>query len=179
MSFKIENCSFAFKCPQEWDKLSPTSKINIKHCEECKRDVYMITSQEEHDRHARLNNCVAIIDSSIAIPGVAPTPFEQKIKNDRSRYKHLEMFRMLKALGYSEDDSSIINHDDYMREAKNLVQLGKKRGYLTYGEIHSIIVENDMAGDNLYDLVNACNDCGFYLYEQTPASLGSLNIFFR
>jgi uncharacterized protein (TIGR02996 family) len=63
---KVEFCvSFAYRCPQRWDTLLPTEDSAIRHCQECKRDVYYCRSSEEAQRRADACECVAI-DSRLA-----------------------------------------------------------------------------------------------------------------
>src|SRR5580765_1048184 len=47
--FSIENCSdvFAKVCPLSWDKLEPTGDSHVRHCDTCKKDVYLCRSQGE------------------------------------------------------------------------------------------------------------------------------------
>lgn len=57
---------FKYKCPQEWDLLTPTADDNIRHCQKCNHSVYFCTTDEETLAHARAGHCIAreIPDSS-------------------------------------------------------------------------------------------------------------------
>ena len=56
---KIRNCEFAFKCPNDWDRLEPTDKQNTRHCSECRTTVYYCSDDREFIEHAILGHCVA------------------------------------------------------------------------------------------------------------------------
>jgi hypothetical protein len=53
-------CQFTFKCPQIWDRLTLTGKEGIRHCSACDRDVYLVVSEEDLQRHAEARHCVAV-----------------------------------------------------------------------------------------------------------------------
>ncbi len=59
-TFSIRNCKLGYECKQRWDLLSTTSDLNIKHCNECKTDVYMIQNDAELMNAIKNNHCVAI-----------------------------------------------------------------------------------------------------------------------
>lgn len=175
MESGIKNCSFSFRCTQEWEKLSPTKNVNIKFCDVCKSNVYMATTQEELEKHSKLKRCIAIIDWQKIMFSNQPTPFAQRIKGARTRYRHLELNRFMQSLGYNEDDLDSLDSGNYIKKAKEIIKLGQGRGYLLYREIEPLMMGKKLEGKDLYDIVEACNDCGIILYQQTPTTLGSLN----
>ena len=56
----IRNCSFGFKCNQKWEDLSKRKEKNIKYCQECEKEVYLIETNTELMHAIKFNNCVAI-----------------------------------------------------------------------------------------------------------------------
>jgi hypothetical protein len=59
---ELWNCPklLAFKCPQEWELLTPTDSPNVRLCDTCKRDVHRCATAKEFIHHGRLGHCVAI-----------------------------------------------------------------------------------------------------------------------
>ncbi len=57
---RIKNCYFSYKCPLEWDNLNFTDDTDIKYCEECKKNVYRVYSEEEFHEMADNQRCVYI-----------------------------------------------------------------------------------------------------------------------
>ena len=53
-------CEFRFKCPQVWDRLRPTAVQEVRHCPECRRDVYLALTDEDLRRHRDKGRCVAV-----------------------------------------------------------------------------------------------------------------------
>jgi hypothetical protein len=56
----IRNCSFGFKCNQKWSSLLKRKEKNIKYCNECEKEVYLIKTNEELSHAIKFNHCVAI-----------------------------------------------------------------------------------------------------------------------
>jgi hypothetical protein len=54
----IRNCSWGYSCDQKWEKLTTTCNLDIKFCEDCQREVYRCTTQEELAQNITLNRCV-------------------------------------------------------------------------------------------------------------------------
>ncbi|HEX7898013.1 MAG TPA: hypothetical protein VF950_09660 [Planctomycetota bacterium] len=57
----IRNCglSFKFRCPKTWDSLRVTRDPGVRHCEACRKDVYLCVTDEETALRAREGRCVA------------------------------------------------------------------------------------------------------------------------
>ena len=53
-------CEFTFKCPKQWDRLTPTAVDGVRHCPECDRDVHLALTEEDFRRHAEGDHCVAV-----------------------------------------------------------------------------------------------------------------------
>jgi len=172
--YKIENCTFKFKCTQDWDNLSETSEVNIKFCNKCESNVYFVTGESELKQRISQDQCVAFIDFTKL--SFEPTPFKQKIKNGQKRYRELELFRVLQATGFDRKIFTADQTEIYFGEIKKIINLGKVRGYLLYEDFNKFLVNKKLEGQDLYDLISACNDVGILLYMRVPMSLGSIVI---
>ena len=60
--FTIKNCEFAFKCPRVWERLALTGKDDERHCESCKKVVYLCVGDESLTQHVEAGHCVAVED---------------------------------------------------------------------------------------------------------------------
>ncbi len=60
----IANCTFKFKCDQDWETMTRTAVDGVRHCGECDKDVFSCTSIEDVAKHARLGHCIAIVPTS-------------------------------------------------------------------------------------------------------------------
>jgi hypothetical protein len=60
-NLKIRNCptQFRFVCPMTWDSLALTEKDDVRHCDQCSRDVHFCVSDEETIAHAKAGHCIA------------------------------------------------------------------------------------------------------------------------
>ena len=56
----IRNCSFGFKCNRKWEDLFKRKEKNIKYCNECEKEVYLIETNTELMDAIKFNHCVAI-----------------------------------------------------------------------------------------------------------------------
>src|SRR5262249_49442319 len=59
---ELWNCPelLAFRCPEQWDKLSPMASPDVRWCSHCRRDVYWCSTADEFIYHGTLGHCVAI-----------------------------------------------------------------------------------------------------------------------
>jgi len=69
----IRNCSFGFKCNQKWSSLLKRKEKNIKYCNECEKEVYLIETNEDLAHAIKFNRCVAIKVRYDEIPKTAKT----------------------------------------------------------------------------------------------------------
>lgn len=53
-------CTFEFKCDQQWDDLETQLASNIKFCQQCQKNVYLCKTQEELDYARSLGWCISI-----------------------------------------------------------------------------------------------------------------------
>jgi hypothetical protein len=64
----IRNClpTFHFVCPKRWDDLAATDDPAARHCDQCDRQVYLCTTDEQTIAHAKAGHCIAreeLVDS--------------------------------------------------------------------------------------------------------------------
>ena len=57
----IRNCIFAFKCKAEWDELDNTEDDRIKFCNDCQKEVYLCSDDDQLVKAIKLNRCVALV----------------------------------------------------------------------------------------------------------------------
>ncbi len=108
-------------------------------------------------------------DFSAALPDendevAAPAaPLPRGRRPSRAKEKQL-----LKEFGY--DDSNVTEEELARRRQrlKNLIKLGKTRGFLTYGEINDHLPDNLADPDLLETIISMLNDMGIAVYEQAP-----------
>jgi hypothetical protein len=55
----LRNCTFAFKCTQQWNELDKTSEKNIRFCNECQKEVHYCEDDQELLDSIKLNRCIA------------------------------------------------------------------------------------------------------------------------
>lgn len=57
----IWNCdAFEFHCPNSWEALAMTDTPNVRHCAECRKNVYQCWTPDEFVEHGQLGHCVAV-----------------------------------------------------------------------------------------------------------------------
>lgn len=61
----LQTIRFEFECPLKWEALTPTSDVDVRHCESCKQPVYYCETIGDARTHARQGHCVAV---DVAIP---------------------------------------------------------------------------------------------------------------
>lgn len=52
---------FEYKCPMSWGNLAQTSDPSVRHCAECQKPVYLVTSEELLLERAERGECAAIV----------------------------------------------------------------------------------------------------------------------
>jgi hypothetical protein len=60
MRTTIRNCTFAFRCVQNWQELEETDDRNIRFCPDCKKQVFFCSSEGEIAQAIKWNRCIAI-----------------------------------------------------------------------------------------------------------------------
>jgi len=71
----IRNCNFkvAFDCPAEWTELKSASNLFVRHCEACRKDVFLCRDLDAAVTHARQGHCVALPAETGLVPPFAAT----------------------------------------------------------------------------------------------------------
>lgn len=101
-SMTIRNCppQFQFVCPKTWDILAMTDVDDVRHCNDCSRDVYFCVTDEETIVHAKAGHCIAreVPDSSelpaiyVGMPKNVPvrTPEQEQAANWFARERAID-----------------------------------------------------------------------------------------
>lgn len=75
----IRNCVLSYKCDSTWGKLDETDDVDIKFCDNCKKEVFFCHDDDDLVKAITLNRCVAFEKEEFhthVIMGM-PTPFEE------------------------------------------------------------------------------------------------------
>jgi hypothetical protein len=56
---QILECDFAFKCPQQWDNLTPLEHPDKRFCESCDREVFFVRSRQQLAVYQKQGHCIA------------------------------------------------------------------------------------------------------------------------
>jgi len=59
----IRNCVFGFKCNADWTAMKlikETPDTMIRHCADCNKEVYQVSTKDQLVKAIELNHCVAI-----------------------------------------------------------------------------------------------------------------------
>ena len=81
IKIKIRNCVFGFRCAQNWEAMDETSRVDVRFCRECAKDVYFVENTIELAEAIGLNRCVAI----------KPAPYEDNPASHHSAIISLGM----------------------------------------------------------------------------------------
>ena len=54
-------CKFRLVCTKSWEALTIGEQQEVRHCEECKKNVFKVHNRRERNVAAALNRCVAIV----------------------------------------------------------------------------------------------------------------------
>ena len=58
----IRNCTFAFRCKADWDKMTPTDLDGrVRFCLDCQREVHLCESDQELIHNVVNNRCIALV----------------------------------------------------------------------------------------------------------------------
>lgn len=61
MHLPIQNCSFEFECPRDYQRLAKTEDANIRFCSACSCNVYRCCSLDELAEHSQAGRCVSLV----------------------------------------------------------------------------------------------------------------------
>jgi hypothetical protein len=57
--FRCAFLPFEFECPKNWEDLDKTANPNVRHCSQCKENVYLCSTYEELATHSKARECTA------------------------------------------------------------------------------------------------------------------------
>ena len=66
-------CEFGFVCSKTWAELRPTFAPGVRYCDNCKRDVFRITSRAQLEEARTLARCVAWARPATSRPRGGPS----------------------------------------------------------------------------------------------------------
>lgn len=52
---------FDFECPRTWNSLAPTPNQQVRHCDDCDRQVHLSRDVREAEMNSRAGHCVALV----------------------------------------------------------------------------------------------------------------------
>jgi hypothetical protein len=58
--YVIRNCTIAFKCKKKWENMKETDIPIIRHCSDCDKEVFQVSTVRQLKTFMLLNRCVAI-----------------------------------------------------------------------------------------------------------------------
>jgi hypothetical protein len=56
---QILECDFAFKCPQQWENLTPLDHPDQRFCESCDRKVFFVHTRQQLAVYQKQGHCIA------------------------------------------------------------------------------------------------------------------------
>ena len=67
------SCKFQYECPKRWNDLLATDVENVRFCNHCEQNVYLVQTQIEFAEQAAKGKCVAIETPEFTMAGM-PLP---------------------------------------------------------------------------------------------------------
>lgn len=55
---ETEKYVFKFECAESWENLTETENKNIRHCQQCNKNVHLVQNSEDFAANAEKGNCV-------------------------------------------------------------------------------------------------------------------------
>ncbi len=108
------------------------------------------------------------VDEGVAIaeefvPTIAPTSRRGRRKSARDK-------AMKDALAHSYSHPEEDSKETKLNKLRQLIRMGKERGYLTYAEVNDHMPENIVDPDQIDQIISTLADLGIQVYEQTPTA---------
>ena len=66
--------------------------------------------------------------------------------------------------------NSKIDVEERRTRLKNLIMLGKERGYLTYAEVNDHLPDEMLDAEQIESVISMINDMGIQVFDQAPAA---------
>ena len=101
------------------------------------------------------------VEEQAAAPAEKVKPLRMKISKSKER-------ALMKEFGLDETVLSEEEAQTRRTQLKNLIKLGRTRGYLTHGEINDHLPDKLVNEETLEVVVSLLSDMGVSVYEQTP-----------
>jgi len=60
MDMQIRNCVFGFKCDKKWENLTTTENMEVRFCNDCRREVFFCRTDAQLREAILYNRCVTI-----------------------------------------------------------------------------------------------------------------------
>ena len=60
---EIRNCKFSFKCPRDWEGLTPTDNVQQRYCGEYNQIVHFCYTPDDLTKAIQADLCVAIANT--------------------------------------------------------------------------------------------------------------------
>jgi RNA polymerase primary sigma factor len=70
----------------------------------------------------------------------------------------------------TDSGGKVENAEDRRMRLKNLILLGKERGYLTYAEINDHLPDDMLDAEQIEGIISMINDMGIQVYDEAPAA---------
>jgi RNA polymerase primary sigma factor len=70
----------------------------------------------------------------------------------------------------NEGGGKVENVEDRRMRLKNLILLGKERGYLTYAEVNDHLPDDMLDAEQIEGIISMINDMGIQVYDEAPAA---------
>jgi hypothetical protein len=123
-NFTLRNCTFAYKCTQQWENLEETHEESVRFCNDCQKEVHYCEDDQELLVSIKLNRCVAFSrHETIHEMGliVAPEYQKQEILPDETRSDILKKIMMLKSW-FDENMDKELTRNEYNYIAERLLK---------------------------------------------------------
>ena len=120
----LRNCTFAYKCTQQWKNLEETYEEGIRFCHDCQKEVHYCEDDQELLESIKLNRCVAFSrNETIHEMGliIAPEYQKQEILPDETRSDILKKIMMLKNW-FEENMDKELTRNEYNYIAERLLK---------------------------------------------------------
>ena len=56
---ELKPCDFTFVCSKTWDELQQTFAAEVRYCDQCSKDVFLVKNNAQLAEARRLQRCVA------------------------------------------------------------------------------------------------------------------------
>jgi hypothetical protein len=160
-------CEFEikFQCKKHWDDLDKTfpasppeslRNLEVRYCHSCCNNVYFAKSKDELDLIASSDNCAAFA-------GDLDIYFNNKFPRQQS-----ESYFFRPTLGVIAKPQEEYAEEIETRKVqlKNLINLGKDRGFLTHDEINEQLPENLIDSEAIEGIIQIFGEMGIEVREK-------------